>query len=66
MYRKMIGVDGDGSGMPRWVKIAIGIAVLAVVLLVALLLSGQQHGPSRHAGAQEHTATATEEQPRWS
>ncbi|GLV95146.1 MULTISPECIES: hypothetical protein [Streptomyces] len=41
--------SGDrGPGMPRWVKIC-GIAVIAVVLLiVVMLLIGGEHSPSRH------------------
>lgn len=35
--------------MPRWVK-ALGVALLAVVVIVvvAMLLSGVQHGPGLH------------------
>lgn len=39
-------------GTPRWVKV-LGIAGVVAVLLVigAMLLSGGQHGPGRHAPA---------------
>lgn len=39
-------------GMPRWVKLfAAGIIALILLAVVVLLVSGGEHGPSRH-GAQ--------------
>jgi hypothetical protein len=39
---------GPTTGAPRWVKVS-GIIALAVLLLVIiLLLTGSDHGPSRH------------------
>jgi hypothetical protein len=36
-------------GMPRWVKVfGITLAVLLAVMLLAMLVSGGQHGPGRH------------------
>lgn len=35
---------------PRWVKgLAIAIMILALVVLVAMLMIGGEHGPGRHA-----------------
>ncbi|WP_169729471.1 hypothetical protein [Thermoactinospora rubra] len=35
--------------MPRWVKVAIVVALLVVAAAVAvMLLSGGEHGPGRH------------------
>lgn len=46
------GVESDrGSvtGMPRWVKVSlISAAVLALLVVVVLLISRGNHGPSRH------------------
>lgn len=41
--------SGPGAALPRWVK-AFLIAVIAIVLLmaVAMVVTGGQHGPSRH------------------
>ena len=36
------------TGMPRWVKVFIIIAVVLVVAFVASMLAGVQHGPSLH------------------
>jgi len=38
--------------MPRWVKVSIIIALVAVALFVVLLLTGGpgRHGPGRHTG----------------
>lgn len=35
-------------GVPRWVKIAGVIAVVAALLVVVMLLAGGDHGPGRH------------------
>ncbi len=38
-------------GLPRWVKLlGIGAAVVVIVLVVAMLLVGGQHGPGMHGG----------------
>lgn len=40
---------GSSSGLPRWLRIAgICALLLALVAVVALLMSGGEHGPSRH------------------
>lgn len=36
----------DDEGMPRWVKVSGVVAVIVVVLLGIMLLSG--HGPGQH------------------
>lgn len=39
------------SGMPRWVKISLVVAVALVVLAIAVMaVSGGEHGPGRHLG----------------
>ena len=36
-------------GMPRWVKVtAVIVAVLALLLVSVMLISGDGHGPQRH------------------
>ena len=41
--------------MPRWVKIfLIVIAVLVVLLVAGMLISGGQHGPGRHLSSTGH------------
>jgi hypothetical protein len=44
--------DDAPPGMPRWVKLSARV-VAAIILLgiVAMLLAGGDHGPSRHAQA---------------
>lgn len=40
------------SGMPRWVKVFLVVALLVAVLgVVAMLLVGGKHGPGRHSAA---------------
>lgn len=41
------GDPAQMPGMPRWVKISLIVALVAVLLVVILLLSGG-HGPGRH------------------
>ena len=45
--------DRAPAGMPRWVKLFGVVAAFAIVLVVALLLTGN-HGPSRHRGFEMH------------
>jgi hypothetical protein len=42
--------DGDAStGIPRWLKIAgIVLAVLVLLAVAVMLVSGGAHGPTRH------------------
>jgi hypothetical protein len=41
--------SGDGHpGMPRWVKFFVLGALVLLVLVVVLVLSGGQHGPAQH------------------
>lgn len=38
-------------GPPQWVKLlAIGAVIAIVVLVLAMLLVGGEHGPGRHGG----------------
>ena len=41
---------GSTTGPPRWVKLFGIVALVLVLLLLALLLVGDNHGPSRHLG----------------
>jgi hypothetical protein len=43
--------DAPDRGTPRWVKVFGALALVAVVLVVILLLSGGDHGPGRHSDA---------------
>jgi hypothetical protein len=53
------GRTDANEGMPRWVKVSGIVAALIVVLLVAvMLLSGGEHGPGRHFGGLSATAPA--------
>jgi len=48
------GAGGTGAarpGTPRWVKVFGAIAVVLVLLVGILLLSGGNHGPGRHTGS---------------
>ena len=36
------------TGMPRWVKVFLIVAVILVVALVVSFLAGVQHGPRLH------------------
>ena len=45
------GADSTPShpGLPRWVKVsALVLATLVVALIIAMLLTGGDHGPARH------------------
>ena len=39
---------GPTTGMPRWVKVFLVVALAIVVLLAIVLLVGGQHGPRLH------------------
>ena len=40
------------AGIPRWVKVFIVVAAtLLVLMVVAMLITGGQHGPRRHQSA---------------
>lgn len=45
-------VRREGPGTPRWV-LALGAGILVVVLVVAvaMLTAGGQHGPGQHTGS---------------
>ena len=48
--------------MPRWVKIsAIVTGVLVMLVVVALVVGGGNHGPGRHLGGDDGGAPATGE-----
>jgi len=34
--------------MPRWVKVFVGVAIVAAVAAVVALLAGVEHGPGLH------------------
>ena len=42
----------DGPpGLPQWVKLlALGAVIVVIVLVVAMLLVGGEHGPGMHGG----------------
>lgn len=41
-----------GTGVPRWVKVSgMVAAVLALLVVAVLLISGGEHGPGRHMSA---------------
>ena len=43
---------GSTTGVPRWVKVFVLVAVaIAVLGVVAMLLVGGEHGPGRHQSA---------------
>jgi hypothetical protein len=45
------GLDRPMTGMPRWVKVSMIVALVLVVLVVVMLLVGGgpgDHGPRRH------------------
>ena len=40
------------AGIPRWVKVfVVAAATLLVLMVVAMLITGGQHGPGRHQSA---------------
>ncbi len=56
-----VGSDvGSTTGAPRWVKVFGIIALVLVVLVGILLMTGGGHGPGRHAGGQAPASTTTE------
>ena len=50
---------GGAEGLPRWVAVTL-LVVVAIILLgvLVLVLTGGQHGPGRHLGAESPSSTA--------
>lgn len=47
--RDDLGHQDEIPGVPGWVKVlGISLAVLVVVILLVMVISGGQHGPGRH------------------
>lgn len=45
------GAPDGPPGLPRWVKVlAVGALVVVVMLVVAMVLLGGEHGPGMHGG----------------
>ena len=46
---------GSTAGTPRWVKVCAAIALLLILLLGVMLLTGGpgEHGPRRHTGSSD-------------
>ncbi|MEX2459339.1 MAG: hypothetical protein WD770_10190 [Actinomycetota bacterium] len=42
------GEDRSTTGMPRWVKVFLIVAILAAVAVVVALVAGVEHGPGLH------------------
>jgi NADH:ubiquinone oxidoreductase subunit 6 (subunit J) len=43
------GPTNRSAGIPRWVKVFVLVAAVVVLLMVvAMLVTGGQHGPGRH------------------
>jgi hypothetical protein len=40
--------EENTQAAPRWVKVAVIIALVLVALVVVMLLVGGEHGPGRH------------------
>jgi hypothetical protein len=52
--------DTNMAGTPRWVKVFAIVALLAVVLIVVLVLTGRggEHSPRRHTAPADTTPAA--------
>ena len=46
-----------GHRRPRWVTVALAVAVLLVLLLAVLWALGGEHGPGRHLSSAAQTAS---------
>lgn len=44
-------------GTPRWVKVFGIVAIVVVLLVIAMLLIGGEHGPSRHTSSGDRVPT---------
>lgn len=48
----------EHPGVPRWVKISVGIVLAFVLMLVISELLGVKHGPGRHGALAASASTA--------
>jgi hypothetical protein len=46
-------VGSTEPGTPRWVKVSWIVAAVIVLVILAALLLGGEHGPGRHSARQE-------------
>lgn len=50
--------------MPLWVKVAIGIGIVAVIGIIAVLaFGGAEHGPGRHLGTDDQATSSSPANP---
>jgi hypothetical protein len=57
---------GSATGVPRWVKVFLLVAVaIAVLAVLAMLLLGGRHGPGRHLSATGASHRVVETIPGW-
>ncbi len=58
--------DPDGSGMPRWVKVALVIALALALLFVVARVTGVggEHGPGRHSRSDDTPPSIVDGQDR--
>jgi len=60
--RGSVSEDGDAHpGMPRWVKAAVAVVLVLVVVLVIGRLTGVEHGPGLHGGDGQTPASQVSE-----
>ena len=58
--------QGPATGVPRWVKVFLLVAVAIVVLgVVMMLLVGGDHGPGRHQSAPPASKQVVETMAGW-
>jgi hypothetical protein len=53
----------EHGGMPRWVKVFLGVVLVLVALLVIGKVTGigGEHGPGRHGGGSDAPASESED-----
>ncbi len=51
------GQGESHPGMPRWVKAAIAVVLVLVVVLMIGKLAGVEHGPGMHGGGEQTPAS---------
>jgi hypothetical protein len=57
---------GSTTGVPRWVKVFVLVAVaIAVLGVVVMLLVGGEHGPGRHQSSTTASQPAVESTVSW-
>jgi hypothetical protein len=57
--KESLEVGSTNAGTPRWVKVSWIVAAVIVLVILAALLLGGEHGPGRHSAPRDGGRTVS-------